>query len=424
MLAHSPSLPLVIDYFFDRYEDITAEDEEGTILALKQRDRVRRVRLRMPITNLPKFIVAIDEEYPILEYLVITFEANDDIEASTVLIFPETLRAPHLRHLSMGGFAHQIGNRLLTTAVGLVTLCLCIEHPFAYFQSNTLLQWISFMPQLEALAIFHMPGQRRLTMQTPTTKPITLPNLHHFWFRGTCPYLEALVRQFTAPCLEKLQIEYFYERVFSVPYLLQFINATENLRFDSAKFEFSEPQVYVKAYLRGEPEMYALSISVLWWYVDQQVSPVAQICNSLSQKFSAVKHLTLQCEEDRWTPEFEKHNEVDRAEWRKLLRSFSNTKTLRIDNCFIEGISRCLQLDDGEHPLELLPELQELTYFRTRDIDSTFTSFVYARRNTGRSITLVRLTPSPSPCPSPVVSPFETPSATPASSEVGSDLDT
>jgi len=38
MLAHSPPLPLVIDYFNGDC-DMT-EDEEGAILALKQRDRV------------------------------------------------------------------------------------------------------------------------------------------------------------------------------------------------------------------------------------------------------------------------------------------------------------------------------------------------------------------------------------------------
>jgi hypothetical protein len=43
---------------------------------------------------------------------------------STILIFPETLQAPHLRHLTLRGFALPIGSRLLTTAVGLVTLYL------------------------------------------------------------------------------------------------------------------------------------------------------------------------------------------------------------------------------------------------------------------------------------------------------------
>jgi hypothetical protein len=94
MLAHSPPLPLVIDYFHD--SDITAEDEEGAILALGKRDRVRRVRLYLPATNLQKLIVAIDEEFPILEYLVIMPRFEDK---STILKFPETLQAPHLRSL-------------------------------------------------------------------------------------------------------------------------------------------------------------------------------------------------------------------------------------------------------------------------------------------------------------------------------------
>jgi hypothetical protein len=64
MLAHSPPLPLVIDYE-DR--DITAKDEEAIILALEQRDRVRRIRFYIPVLQLQRLIIAIDGEYPILE---------------------------------------------------------------------------------------------------------------------------------------------------------------------------------------------------------------------------------------------------------------------------------------------------------------------------------------------------------------------
>ena len=45
MLAHSPPLPIVVNYF-DKDHDITAEDKAGVILALQHRDRVRRIRLR------------------------------------------------------------------------------------------------------------------------------------------------------------------------------------------------------------------------------------------------------------------------------------------------------------------------------------------------------------------------------------------
>jgi hypothetical protein len=118
MLAHSPPLPLLIDYS-DKYHDITAEREKGAILALKQRDRVRRVRLDMPVTKLQKLIVVIDEEHPILEYLIIMHPIWDN---SVELIFPGTFQAPHLRHLALVGFSLPPGSRLLATAVSLVTL--------------------------------------------------------------------------------------------------------------------------------------------------------------------------------------------------------------------------------------------------------------------------------------------------------------
>jgi hypothetical protein len=67
MLVHSPHLPLTVDY---RSEvGITAEDEEGILLALKQRHRIRHFRLFFPVQNLQKLVMAIDEEFPILEYL-------------------------------------------------------------------------------------------------------------------------------------------------------------------------------------------------------------------------------------------------------------------------------------------------------------------------------------------------------------------
>ena len=53
----------------------------------------------------------------------------------------------------------------------------------------------------------------------------------------------------------------------------------------------------------------------------------------------------------------------------------------------------CLELEDedGELPLELLPELQELTYFGT---GGAFNSFIETRQNADRPITLVRRRPT------------------------------
>jgi hypothetical protein len=397
MLSHSPSIPLIIDYFHD-YRDITTEDEEGIIIALKQRHRVRRVRLWIPILKLQKLIMSIDDEYPMLEYLVMEPPIEDKCSA---LVFPKTLQAPHLRHASLIGFVLPTRFRLLTTAMGLVVLCLHMEHPSAYFQPNTLLQWVSSMPQLETLLVFFLfpvPNHdvEMQLMHTPITTHVTLPKLCSFEFQGVSAYMEAVVRWIITPRLERLLIQFFEELTFSLPCLLQFVNATKTFRFDSATFEFSREKVYTRVHLREEAEMHwpqlglhlGLFIKVCCWDPDGQVSSVTQIFNSLDQISSTVEHLILDHTVNSRSSE--EHNEVDRTEWRSFLRSFSNVKTLRVDDGLVKELSRCL-LDDGELPMELLPELQELTYSGDGDLGDAFTPFIDARQNAGHPVTLVRL---------------------------------
>jgi hypothetical protein len=390
MLAQSPPLPLVLGYFI-KGRELTTEDEEGIILALKQRDRVRRVRFGSAVMQ--KLFVTMDDGYPILEYLYISRRIEDD---SSISRFPESLQAPHLRHLTLQGFALPIGSPLLTTAVGLVTLHLVMIHPSTYIHPNTLLQWISLMPHLETLKIrfeFSIPNrkvERQLT-HAPIIAPIMLSNLHYFNFRGVSSYLEALIHRITTPRLENLQINFFNQLTFSVPRLLQFIIAEENFRLGNTVLTFSDKFVSAGVYPHGvsigATNVYALDIVVLCCHLDWQASSVAQISNSLTQIFSAVEHLYLQL--DIHSESSGEHNDVDHTEWRKLLRPFSDVKTLRIHRGLVKDLSRCLELEDGELPLELLPELQEITFYGSGDTGDALTSFIDTRRNAGRPVTLV-----------------------------------
>ena len=124
-------------------------------------------------------------------------------------------------------------------------------------------------------------------------------------------------------------------------------------------------------------------------------------------------HLIL--EQEVHNQSCEEHNDLDHIEWRKLLRSFSNVKTLRVEDGLVEGLSRCLRLEGGELPLEHLTELRELVYFGSRDTGDVFTPSIDSRQNAGRPVTLVRLSPRPN---SPQSS-FEAP----VSCEAGDDLD-
>ena len=154
MLVHSPPLPIAIDY--KEFHDITAEDEVGTTLAFKQRDCVRRVRLDRPVTSLQKLVAVIDGEYPTLEHLVVWNWMEDN---STTLTFPEILQALHLHHLVLSSFALPRRSRLLTTAMGLVTLCLLMA---TYSHSNT----------ISPLAFVHAPaGSSRDQLLIPCSQP-------------------------------------------------------------------------------------------------------------------------------------------------------------------------------------------------------------------------------------------------------------
>jgi hypothetical protein len=385
MLAHSPPLPLVIDY---RFHDITAKDEEVIILALAQRDRIRRIRFNIPVPNLRKLMMAMDGEYPILEYLIL-----DPPDKSTVLILPEALQTPHLRHV-MIDCSIPIRFRLLTTAVGLVTVHLALYHPTTYFQPAVLLQSLSLMPQLEMLLIFFffsVPNRdvERQLMRMPITTHITLPNLRIFAFQAVSAYSEAVLSRITASGLENFQICYFKQLTYSIPQLVQFMGRIENLRFDRAELHFYSERVYLEVY---PPEtnmpVDAFSMNISCWHLDWQVSSVAQLFNALSQIFSGVEDLTLAHEVHIQSSE--QNNVVNRTEWRKLLRSFSNVKTLRVHSTLVGELSRCLRLKDGEHPLELLPKLQKLTYSGRRNAKDAFTTFIDARRNAGHRVALIK----------------------------------
>jgi hypothetical protein len=348
----------------------------------------------MSSSKLEKLVVAIDEEYPLLEYLIMHSTKGDESRALTL---PTTFQAPHLRHVWLRGFALPMGSQLFTNAAGIVTLYLYVEQSDAFFPPNTLLRWISFLPQLETLVVnlfLTVPNRdvERQLLHTPIIPHVTLPNLRFLVLQGVSAYVEAVVHRITTPRLEKLDIWFFKQLTFSVPCLQQFINTAANLRFDSAKFEFCRDLVYAGVYLREEIEiaqikMIPLLLAVRSWHLDWQVSSVAQIFNSISQVLSTVENLTLgQRVHSRSS---EEHSEVDRSEWRKLLRSFSNVKTLRVGNGLVKEVSRSLRLEDGEDPLELLPELQSLTYSGIGDTDA-FTSFIDARQKAGRPVTLVR----------------------------------
>jgi hypothetical protein len=385
MLAHSPPFPLVIDYDYPK-QDLAAEEEEGIMFALQHRDRVCRINLRMPVPGLQKVITALDDEFPMLEYLYIA----PPIKHNSHFIFPATFEAPQLRLFILGHFAFPIGSPLLTTAVGLVILALRWIHPSTYPHPNHLLQPLSLLPQLETLELgFRSPiPNREIERQLshiPIVAHVTLPNLHWFSFRGISAYFEALLPHMAIPILERFRVQFFNQLRFSVPRLLQFMTATENLRFSSVRFLFYHEAVAVFV-TRVGTEIEDFFLQVWCRHLDWQVSSTAQIFNVLSPLLSAVAELNLDYREH--TLSSEGHNQADSTQWRGLLGSFRNVKTLRVHKGLVGELSRSLQLD-GESSLDLLPELNELVCSAGSVDDKTFSAFIHEREAAGKPINLI-----------------------------------
>jgi hypothetical protein len=328
--------------------------------------------------------MAMDEKFPMLEYLYI----GPPTEHNTSLDFPRNFQAPHLRNLLLKFFAIPIGTPLLTTAVDIVTLSLNSIPPSAFFHPNDLLQRLSLMHQLEILGISFQPPAPNLDsemrlLDIPFITHVTLPNLRWFGFQGTSNYLEALLSLMDIPHLEKLQITFFNETTFVVPYLLRHMN-TERFRFNYARCCFYEEGVAVWIFSDEEARTYAFCMHVICEQFDQQLSSAAQIFHALSPLFSGVQHLIIHYREHDLSS-MGRH-EARRTRWHELLMSFNNVNTLRVPNGLVGELSRFLRWDG-----EVLPELNELICPTRHGAGGAFSPIIDARNAAGHPVRLLRM---------------------------------
>jgi hypothetical protein len=381
MLAHSPPLQLAI-WYTNGNRKMTAKDEEGALLALSHRDRVHRIALWMPAPNLGKFIAAMDEEFPILERICI----GSPPKGSASLVFPGTFQAPNLRHVWTTW--RPIRSPLVTTTVGLVNLELMDIPPSPWFPPSYILARILLMPQLATLRIhFHSPHPNR-NVETPSTTHVTLPHLEVFSYRGVSAYLEGLA-QIRAPILSILDVQFFNQLTFTVPRLLQLLQASASLRFGAVKITFNGDFFDLMAGPDRSWQQRPFHLQIMCKHIDWQVASAVQILGTLFPVLSGVEDLILSHVPVVHNRLSESHNEIDRTQWRKLLRPFSRVKLLCVPDSLSGELSHSLLSEDGETSLEFLPNLMVLQHFDGSGASDTFTSFINERQAAGYPVSLV-----------------------------------
>ena len=385
MLAHSPLFPLIINHF-PIHPTTTAEVAGRILLALEHRDRVRRIRLRVHDPPSMRLIEAIDEEFPLLEYLHI----QPQTVLNTNLSLPSTLRAPRLRHLVLHNFTFPIGSPLL---VGLVTLSL--EHnPSANFGPNELLQPLSLMPHLVTFktsfhpALFNRRVERQLS-RMPLSTYVTLPTLRWFGFEGPSAYVGAVLPRITMPLLKVTEIVLTTSDLpnltSSMLFALQSMCKTENPRLYDVKVTFYNAHVVVTMYPHKRNGMPTLLLRLLDLHPATGLRFIVQVFDRTSAVFTEVESLTLE-DKTSWTLH---RGFVIEAGWRGLLRLFNRVRTLHVSSGdLIEGLSRSLRSHDGEYAIGLLPMLRVLSCPEGSQFGESCVSFLAARRNAGSPVTI------------------------------------
>jgi hypothetical protein len=127
-------------------------------------------------------------------------------------------------------------------------------------------------------------------------------------------------------------------------------------------------------------------LEVMCGRLDWQVASAAQLFGTLSPVLSVVEQVAFSYE--RHVPFLEWHSNVDRRQWRELLMPFTNTKIICVQDDLIGKIFRSLPSDDGEPPLELLPNLEEVGYSGESDPLDAFTTFLDERQESGHPVRL------------------------------------
>ena len=405
MLAHLPPLPLILDYY-DLYDCIAPGDVQDIILALRHRDRVRRIRIMQPVCILGWLIEALQGEFPNLEYLFIERHMfyMPSFECNTFVKLPETFRAPRVRYLMAMGFSIPTSSPLFTTMGNLVTLSLNFGMPCAHFHPNPLLQQLPLTPRLETsgniLNTYFPSDMESRFLRRAVTKRVT-HYLRRFGVQGSNVYLKALRSRVTIRLPERLQLYFFDQQKTS--FILpprQSMNSPEPVPLKTVRITF------FKDYLRVDGNSYDSKFSAYRFHMsqggrhlDRQLASATKFVHTLGAVFSPVEHLILKYDGPPLITSVSVwHNETGLTKWRDLLGVFGNLKALYVDYVFVGQLSRFLQSEglEGEPPTTdsdmLLPDLRDLWYSvrDTSELDdhSLFTKFTHARRSAGRPVKL------------------------------------
>jgi hypothetical protein len=274
-----PALPIVLAQYLEDWQQNWGTDNVAAVF--EQSNRVCEICLwGVPTWQMEEILAAMHKPFPVLKYLYLYSEDEDDTPAT--LVDPELFlggSAPCMRYLQLDHIPFPGLPKLLLSATHLTDLILNDLSHSGYFSPEAMASCFSALTGLKTLTLefkspesFPVRERRRPPPQTRTL----LPALTWLGFQGISEYLEDLVVQIDAPVLDNLKISFFYQFILDTGQLAQLINRTPKLKaHNKARVIFRDSSLLLTLRRASEIEP-----EISYEVVDWEFSSVAQVWTS------------------------------------------------------------------------------------------------------------------------------------------------
>ena len=321
-----PGLPITIQYGGAPNLDPPApKDDDNTIAALKQSDRVSSISLTVTSSLLEK-LSAISEPFTKVEEFVLCSQDNLQLTFPSSFHLGPRLRTLHLIRIAIPSFP-----RLLSPSQFLVDIQLHEIPSSGYFPPEAFVNALSGTTQVRSLSLHFLslpPSRNYLRLPPLSGERVALPALTYLKYRGTSKYLDSFLARLDAPRLDEIKITFFYQPTMDASQLGRFIHGTElHTSLIQADVETSADAISI--FFTDSSTSTPLRLQISCKQLDWQLSCMAQVCDQVSLFLSSVIILGI-----RTAQPLGGRDDVNGEQWLDLLRSFkfSGAKSFWVAN--------------------------------------------------------------------------------------------
>ncbi|KAN0134719.1 hypothetical protein V8E53_007504 [Lactarius tabidus] len=381
-LSYWPAFPVIVQYSFN---SLAPSDVDNVIAALQHSNRVCELDLTVKNPQLAKLVTVMQQSYPALEYLALSFGRDAPVLPDGFL----GGSVPCLRVLDFEAVPFPALPALISSASDLGELRLYDIPKSGYISPEAMVAGLASLTSLWFLRIaFKSKNSCPDQNSVPPVTRVVLPALSSFEFQGASDYLEDLVTRIDCPKLRWIKIWYLCRRTsFRAAHLLQLIDRSENhwvrqCRWFDVHF-FPEGDICLDfAYLRD-----LVPTCITFQGSNWGDSHLVQMFRQFSPKLSTVRHLSIAY--GRLSAG------MGQIEWGQLLHLFTAAQTLHVcrdgvchDPPTVEGVTTDMVI--GADP-EILPALGLLFLEHQRQVPclAFFENLVAARQLSSCPVTAV-----------------------------------